>query len=389
MRYLKYVIFSAITVCLLFALCIPLSVRGQEVQGQPTIVKAKVLNVLSQGEKTLSWSGTKNSVQSIEVQILEGVDKGKTVIFDNDYVMLKKGDPFYLSYTLDQDRGPFYSVYDPDRTPMLLLFTIIFIALVIIFGGIQGLRGLLSLAGSLLVIVFVLLPGIIHGFSPLLMSVVVSSLIIVLGSYVTHGFNKTTSSAVIGMIATVIVTGIMAYFAVYKSYLTGMTGDEAFYLNLNIKGGIDLVGLLMGAIMIGLLGVLYDVSIGQSISVEELHTIAPHLGRWKIYKRAIRIGREHIGALVNTLAIAYVGASLPLLLLFYSSTNINFSMIVNREVFATEIIRILIGSIGLVLAVPITTLLAVIMLIEKDEKNLPKEVIQKEEKALEHFEHAH
>ena len=144
------------------------------------------------------------------------------------------------------------------------------------------------------------------------------------------------------MIVTVIATGLMAYFAVYKSRLTGVTGDETVYLNFNTGGSIDLVGLLMGGIMIGLLGVLYDVSIGQSISVEELHKIAPHIDRWTIYKRAIRIGREHIGALVNTLAIAYVGASLPLLLLFYSSADSGFMTIINREVFATEIIRILI-----------------------------------------------
>ncbi len=181
----------------------------------------------------------------------------------------------------------------------------------------------------------------------------------------------------------------MAYFAVHNSQLTGISGDESIYLNFNTTGGIDLVGLLMGGIMIGLLGVLYDVSIGQSIAVEELHNIASHLSRWKIYKRAIRIGREHIGALVNTLAIAYVGASLPLLLLFYSGADASFSTIINREVFATEIIRILIGSIGLVLAVPITTLLSVIMLMPKNTQLLDKEQLQKEEKDLKHFHHTH
>ncbi|HEV7702368.1 MAG TPA: YibE/F family protein, partial [Candidatus Paceibacterota bacterium] len=332
---------------------------------------------------------TKTPVQNLEVQITEGIDKGKNIVFYNDYVMLEQGDSFYLRSAPQVDGSVFYSVFEPDRTPTLLFFSILFIALVLIFGGLQGLRGLLSLAGSLLVIVFVLLPSILHGFSPLLVSIGVSSIIIILGSYITHGFNKTTSSAIVGMIATVIITGLMAYFAVYGSNLTGVAGDEAFYLNLNTEGGIDLIGLLMGGIMIGLLGVLYDVSIGQAISVEELHAIAPHIGRWEIYKRAIRIGREHIGALVNTLAIAYVGASLPLLLLFYSSANASFGLIVNREVFATEIIRILIGSIGLVLAVPITTLLAVYMLIKNKSKNLPERVLEEEEAALDNFSHKH
>jgi uncharacterized membrane protein len=386
MKYLKYFILSFFIVIFTMVLFAPIALKAAELaQDKITIVKAKVVQVISQGEKTFPGTDTKSPTQSLEAQITEGVDKGKDVVFENDYVMLKAGDSFYLSYTIQPEGNQFYSVFEPDRIPMLTFFSVLFIILVLIFGGLQGLRGLLSLAGSLLVIVFVLLPGILHGFSPLLVSIGVSSLIIILGSYITHGFNKTTSSAVLGMIATVIVTGIMAYFAVYKSHLTGVTGDESIYLNFNTRGGIDLVGLLMGGIMIGLLGVLYDVSIGQAISIEELHTIAPHIGRWEIYKRAIRIGREHIGALVNTLAIAYVGASLPLLLLFYSSSDYSFLTIINREVFSTEIIRILVGSIGLVLAVPITTLLSVYMLIKKEKQKLPEKILQKEEAALGHF----
>src|SRR6185503_14380609 len=142
----------------------------------------------------------------------------------------------------------------------------------------------------------------------------------------------------------------MAYLAVHFSNFSGYDNEEAMYLNLNARGQIDLIGILIGGMMIGFLGVLYDVAIGQAISVEELHHIAPHIERKTIFKRAIRIGREHIGALVNTLAIAYVGASLPLLLLF-STPPVDVGMILNRELFATEVLRILIGSIGLVLAV--------------------------------------
>ncbi len=388
MKFSKLLLFSLI----FFAVSTPFFSKAQEsevVQNQVTIVKAKVVEVVSQTEKVLPWNETKISVQTLKAQIIEGPDKEKIIEFENDYTLLEKGDKFYLSHTISPEGIESYSVHDPDRIPILLFFTILFFVLVLIFGGIQGLRGLISLALSLLVIIFVLLPGVLNGFSALLISIGVSSLIIVFGSYITHGFNKTTSSAVFGMIATVIFTGVMAYFAVYGSHLTGVTGDEAIYLNFNTGGHIDLIGLLMGAIMIGLLGVLYDVAIGQAISVEELHKIAPHINRWYIYKRAIRIGREHIGALVNTLAIAYVGASLPLLLLFYSSADANFLMIVNREVFATEIIRILIGSIGLVLAVPITTLIAVYMLIKKENKDLPSEVLKEEEQALKHFEHKH
>jgi uncharacterized membrane protein len=130
------------------------------------------------------------------------------------------------------------------------------------------------------------------------------------------------------------------------------------------------------------------VAIGQAISVEELHHLAPHIPRGTIFKRAMRMGREHIGALINTLAIAYAGASLPLLL-FFSTPPVDVALIVNREIFATEIIRILIGSIGLILAVPITTLLSVYILMPKAKKNLTEEELRKEEKELEFFHHKH
>lgn len=389
MKFLTHSLLSFLFIVISVLVAPHLINAQEEIPNEIQIVKAKVLSAINGEGIILPGTNQKSKIQTLEAEIIEGDGSGKVVTFENDYVMLESGDTFYLSSNLQPDDSVIYAVFEPDRIPVLFFFLILFVILVLVFGGIQGFRGLLSLAGSLFVIVFALLPGIIAGFPPLLVSVVVSSIIIIIGSYVTHGFNRTTSSAVVGMIVTVVGTGIMAHFAVYGSNLTGVSGDEAFYLNLNTGGNIDLIGLLMGGIMIGLLGVLYDVSIGQSVSVEELHTVAPHISKWEIYKRTIRIGREHIGALVNTLAIAYVGASLPLLLLFYSSADSNLLMIVNREVFATEIIRILIGSIGLVLAVPITTLLAVLMLIKNQNKNLPNRIIKEEEKALENFEHKH
>jgi uncharacterized membrane protein len=366
----------------------PFAVKAQEIiPDQTSIVKAKVVDVQNHGDSTLPELDIKEKTQTISALVLEGNKKGETVTFDNDYIQLKDGDTFYLNITFYPDTGQtYYNVEDTYRLPVIYFFVALFIVLVLLIGGIQGIRGLISLAGSFILIIYVLIPGILHGYSPVLISIGVSSLIIVLGSYVTHGFNKTTSSAVIGMIVTVIFTGIMAYSAVHTAQFSGLASEEAVFLNLNTRGNIDLVGILIGGIMIGLLGILYDVAIGQAISVEELHHIAPHIPRKIIFKRAMRMGREHIGALVNTLAIAYVGASLPLLLLF-STPPVNIGMTINREVFATEIIRALIGSIGLILAVPITTLLSTFMLIKI--KKVPKEELEKEQKALEHFEHKH
>ena len=272
---------------------------------------------------------------------------------------------FYLTHTVDTLDGlDWYQASDPYRLPAVYFFVGLFVVCVLLVGGKQGIRGLLSLIGSLVVILYVLLPAIIHGYPPILVSIGVSSLIIIIGSYVTHGFNRTTTSAVVGMITTIIFTGVLAYVAVHATRLSGFNTEEAVYLNFNTHGAVDFAGLLLGGIMIGLLGVLYDVSIGQAIAVEELHHAAEHFTRREVFARALRIGREHIGALVNTLAIAYVGASLPLLLLYYTSAA-DWHMTLNQEVFATEIIRIMIGSIGLVLAVPITTAISVLMVIKR------------------------
>ncbi len=386
--------FNLLLFLILTAAALPLQIKAQDVpQQNPTIVKARVTEIVNTGmenENPFSSSGQavgNTPTQDIKVIILEGKDAGKTVELTNDYVMLKAGDDFYLSETPQSDGAVQYSVSAPYRINSLLIFLFIFLILVFLFGGMQGMRGLISLGGSFVLIIFVLIPSILNGFSPIIASLAIASLIIIFGSYITHGFNKTTTAAVLGMIITVIITGGLTYYAIHATYLTG-SDENAMYLNINSQGNIDLIGLLFGGIMIGLLGVLYDVAISQAISVEELHEVAPHLSRWTIYKRAIRIGKEHIGALVGTLAIAYAGVALPLILL-YSKNGASLLVTINQELFATEIIRILISSIGLILAVPITTVLAIYIVIKKREENLDGAMIKDEEEKLEHASHLH
>ncbi|MFZ2949494.1 MAG: YibE/F family protein [Desulfuromonadaceae bacterium] len=352
-------------------------------------VKAQVLEILTQEVREIPGTDTSHDFQSIKVKVLEGTQKDQIITVDNDYLSLKKGAVFYLRHETDAASGrEMYAVSDPYRLPAVYGFIALFVICVLVFGGWQGLRGLVALAASFLFIFYLLFPGILHGYSPILVSVGVSSLIIVLGSYITHGFNRTTTSAVVGMVATILFTGALAYYAVDVTQLSGFASEEAVYLNFDTRGSIDFVGLLLGSILIGLLGVLYDAAISQAIAIEELHKIGPHLSRAFIFKRALRIGREHIGALVNTLAIAYVGASLPLLLLFYASTDSSFSLNLNRELFATEVIRTMIGSIGLVLAVPITSLITVWMLI-KPKKTKDESVVASEAEAVMHVDHFH
>lgn len=336
--------------------------NGDIIQDEVTTVKAKVLEVLSQEEKKLPGLDVTTNYQTLSVEILEGPKEGKIITVENDYLNLKKGDVFYLNDLVRADDGTeIFSVMEPYRINALIFFTAIFVLLVLIIGGKQGGRGLLSLIGSLGIIFFLLLPGILKGYSPMLLSIGAGSLIIGVGSYITHGFNKTTTVAVIGIILTILITGGLANFAVSYSQLSGFSEEESVYLNLNTNGQIDFAGLLLAGILIGLLGILYDAAIGQAVAVEELYSVGGHLPKKIILQKAMRIGREHIGALVDTLAIAYVGAALPLMLLFYLY-NAPIVQTINREIFAAEIIRILIGSIGLILTVPVTTVIAVFLL---------------------------
>ena len=383
----KIVLVTSLIFCFIF----PLSSDAQELVFDKVItVKAEIVEIIKQEIKIIPGTEVKRNNQTLKVRIIEGNEKGKEIILDNDYVDLNKGEIFLLRHTTDSLSGTdYYSVDEPYRLPNIFFLVVIFLLAVFLFGGIQGVRGIVSLVGSLLLIVYVLLPGILHGYSPLFVTIGVSSLIIIVGSFITHGFNKTTVSAVLGMVITVLITGLMAFWSVHFTKLSGFGSEEVVYLNLNAQGTIDVIGLLLGGIMIGLLGVLYDVAIGQAISVEELIRIAPHVQKKIIYQRAIRIGREHIGALVNTLAIAYVGASLPLLLLFSQSSTESILITMNREIFATEIVRTMIGSIGLILAVPITTIVSVWLLKKSNLDSVDSTAIEKEFDALEHAGHKH
>ncbi len=332
-----------------------------------TTVKAKVLSIERSETEILPGLGIRSDYQILLAEILEGREKGKVITLENNFIKLKEGEVIYVLHTQSHfDGAEYYSVSEPYRLPWVALFVGLFVILIVVFGGLQGLRGLIALVGSFLCIFYLLIPGILHGYSPVLMSMGVASVIVVLGSYITHGFNRTTTSAVFGMIATIGVTGFLAMLAVSSSRLTGLTSEEAIYLNFNTGGGVDFVGLLLGGMLIGLLGVLYDAAIAQAIAVEELYSIGGNVSKTVVYKKALRIGREHIGALVNTLALAYVGVALPLLLFFVHSSSAGIGEVLNREIFASEIIRTVIGSMGLVLAIPITTFFAVKMLAPKE-----------------------
>ncbi len=340
------------------ALLIAPSILHAENRDREYLEKARVIDAGPSMVREVPGLGVSQETQTVTVEVLEGPDAGTRATFVNDFTQVEDGDLVYVRHAIAAQDGPeTWIITDPYRLDVLLAVAGAFLIVLFLFGGLQGIRALATLGGSLVLIFFLLLPNVYAGHSPILVSIGVASLIIVIGSYITHGFNRTTTVAMLGMIGTVLVTGAATYAVIHAAKLSGFTSENNAYLNFMTEGRIDMIGLLFGGIIIGLLGILYDVAIGQAVTVEELLAAGAHYTRRQAFLRAMRVGREHIGALVNTLAIAYVGSSLPLLLLFReSSAGIAYTL--NSEIFATEVIRILMGSIGLVLAVPVTTALA-------------------------------
>lgn len=353
---------KALVVLAIFTL-IPIFANAQEIlQDKFELVRAEVVQVMNQERKTVPGTDVESNYQTIVALILEGERAGKEVVVENDFLSLERGDKFFLMRIVDSiDGHEVYSVRDVDRRGAILGFVLLFVAVILIFSGKQGVRSIASLAGSLLVIIYVLVPLLLRGFPPVLTSMVIASVILFLAIYLTHGFNRQSTIAFTGTVSAIILTGILAYLGVEIAHLSGFVSDEAVTLNFSTRGALNFSGLLLGGIMIGILGVLDDISVTQAAVVSEIFDSAPHLSRSEVYKKAVRVGREHVGALVNTLALAYAGSSLPLLLLL-STSQTSFASTINMEVFATEIIRTTVGSIGLILTVPITTLLAVYFL---------------------------
>jgi len=257
-----------------------------------------------------------------------------------------------------------YFILDFIRRPAIGFLFIIFIVLVLVITKKQGIMSILGMGFSFLVIFYFILPKILSGADPVGASILGSLLIIPVSFSLSHGLNKKTIAAVIGTLIALIITGVLADLFVKLGYLTGYASEEASFLEISHYGLINMRGLLLAGILIGVLGVLDDIAVSQAAIVFQLKKTNKNLTLDTIYKKAMLIGEDHIASMVNTLVLVYTGASLPLLLLFLNNSQ-SFLTILNYEIVAQEIIRTLVGSIGLILSVPITTFISVMMVKEK------------------------
>lgn len=251
-----------------------------------------------------------------------------------------------------------FVVYEDYRLPVLIWLAIGFFLIVVAVAGFKGLFSILGMFISVGVLMVFVIPQILSGTNALLVTMVASFMIATVTVYLSHGWKLSSHLALVSILTTLLATTVLSYWFVYLAKLTGLGSEEASFLQVEHFGKIDFRGLLLSGIMLGALGVLDDIAVTQVATVFELKKANLKLGFSELYERAMRVGRDHVASLVNTLVLAYAGANLPLFLLFSTSDETPSWVHLNSSLIAEEVVRTLIGSIGLVMAVPVTTALA-------------------------------
>ncbi len=326
-------------------------------------VQAEVTLILEEGEIVLGE--TAQTYQRLRVKLLEGefagipieIDYGRRQILPQGAPLLQLGDVILVSLSIGPDGTLNAYFADYVRTPILGRLALAFALAIVITGRWKGVRSLLAMAFSLTVIISYILPHILNGEDPVRVSIIGSAILLTVTLYLTYGWTLKTHASALGMIVVLVLTGGLAWLSIQATRLQGTGSEEALFLMQMTATPINLRGLMLGGMIIGALGVLDDLVTTQSSAVFELHATDPSLGFQALVRRAMRIGQDHAAATVNTLVLAYAGASLPALLLF-SLHRGNYLNLLNFEFVAEEVVRTLVGSLGLIAAVPITTAIA-------------------------------
>ncbi|ABR49391.1 YibE/F family protein [Alkaliphilus metalliredigens QYMF] len=338
-------------------------VFAAELDEEPIIERAKILEVEEVEE------GYKEEVDFfdstiVKLEILSGDYKGQefeilhslsgNLAYDID---VSPGDRVLITIEeLDGEVAVYISEYARDTYIYIVLA--IFVVLLLLLGGFKGLKTIITLILTIGLIMKVLLPGLLAGYSPILLSIGISIVVTIFTILVVGGNNKKSYAAIIGVLGGVFVAGLIAYFVGTKVRLTGLSSQEAMML-MYIPQGIefDYSGLLFAGIIMGALGAVMDVGMTIASSMEEIRLANPNMTTQKLIVAGMNVGKDVMGTMANTLILAYTGSMIPLLLLFTAYED-PFTRIINLDLIATEVIRALAGSIGLILCIPLTALVA-------------------------------
>ncbi len=333
---------------------------------QENIFKAEVLQVLNQ-KNIVRKDGSRSIVQKLRVKGLQGKWKDKEIVFnyiEEDAIvrdLYKKGNKVLVSCSQDVNGNYKFYIIGFIRTDSIFLLTLIFVLTIALTGRWRGIRAILGLIFSFFVILKLIIPQILQGSDPLSITLAYSFLIIIVSTYLVYGLDKKSTISIIGTFFGIFIVGILSVIFTDLTRLVGFAQEETIYL-MNIMGQkLNMQGLLLSGFIIGAIGILSDITVSQVSTVKEINGANLNLSKKSLFGKAMKVGVDHISSMVNTLFLAYAGVSFPLLMLFSvkQAPFLTFSQVINNEIIATEIVRTLVGSIGLALAVPITTFLAV------------------------------
>lgn len=358
----------------LLACLMPLASKAAPETEQNSIFKARVSEIVDVTEKTRE-NGSTFKQQNLKLIGLEGDWLGKEIIYNGisdievtNINFYKVGDKVLIDRQVDQSGENVFYIADFVRNGYLYLLFIIFIIVVLAVGKTKGLKALISLFLSFVVIIKFILPQILSGQDPFLISLIGG--LIMLGAiiYITEGFKLKSHITIVSVLISLSITLLLSLLFTALTKLSGLAQEETMFLIGAGNIEINFQGLLLAGFIIGAIGVLDDIIVGQIEAVEQIKQANPALSVKKTFSLAYKIGNTHIGAIVNTLFLAYAGAALPLLLLFVLNQNsgLRFDQLINTEIISTEIVRTLVGSIGVIISMPIATWLAAVKLRAKN-----------------------
>jgi uncharacterized membrane protein len=361
--------FKKIAICLLLLIGLFFGryslAQSEQSSSQANTFKAEVIEIISTDNK-LREDGSSFEQQDLRLRAISGQLKGQEVIYygvsDIEVAnanIYQIGDEVFVDSYVDETGQTVYYVVDFVRSGPLIWLTIIFVLIVLLIGRIKGLRALLGLLISFFIIIKLMLPPILAGGNPLVISLVGGVIILTCIIYLSEGFRRKSHIAILSVLLSLAVTAILSVIFTIMTRLSGMAQEESSFLIGATATAINFRGLLLAGFIIGTIGVLDDIIIGQIEAVEQIKEINPALPAKKVFHSAYKVGNAHLGAIINTLFLTYVSTSLPLLLLFIiNADQASPARLFNMEIISTEIVRTLVGSIGVILSMPIATGLA-------------------------------
>lgn len=337
---------------------------------EPELFKGEIVEIVSDENESIETSGGTYSqrVQIAKVELLNKGRKGEVIEITNyiDEIMaytieINPGDDVYIFFEKDEDGNEIAGHIHEFRRDKDIYFLVgIFVVLMVVLGGVQGIKSLVTL-GLTIVGIYYMLNGIVAGGNPIFLSIVIAFVITLLTMFLVAGFNYKAISAIAGTFGGVIIAGVIALIISESSNLTGLGNMEAqMLLYSDHPVAFNIHGILFASILLGTLGAVMDVCMSIASAINEVTEANPLLSKMELFRSGMNIGRDVMGTMVNTLILAYVGTSVFLILIFMVN-NIPMVDIINMDLVSTEIVRALAGTIGLICAIPITAIVSAIL----------------------------